>query len=81
MTEEQILEQYPWDYQTLTNKCRERYSGFKRNQDYHKIRKSLCEDKKLCKIRYLHPSNPKSSQKQFFKPDILKELDKHYSKT
>ncbi len=82
MTEEQILEQYPWDYQTLTNKCRERYSDFKRNQDYHKIRKSLCEDekKKLCKTRYLNPNNLKGIKKQFFKPDILKELDKHYSK-
>ena len=82
MTEEQILEQYPWDYQTLTNKCRDRYSDFKCNQDYHNIRKFLCADKnkKLSKTRYLDPGNPKSSKKQFFKPDILKELDKHYSK-
>ena len=82
MIEEQIREQYPWDYRKLTDECRERYSDFKCSKDYHNIRKSLCEDKnkKLCNIRYLDPGNPKSSKKHFFKPDILKELDKHYSK-
>lgn len=82
MTEEQVLEQYPWDYQRLTEKCKERYSDFKLNKTYHKARRSICEQKdgKLCKTRYLDPSNPKSSKKQFYKPEILHEFDKHYTK-
>lgn len=82
MTEEQALEQYPWDYQKLTEKCKERYSNFKLNNTYHKTRKSICEQKdgKLCKTRYLDPSNEKSSKKQFYKPEILHEFDKHYTK-
>ena len=82
MTEEQILEWYPWDYKKLTEKCMERYSNFKRNNDYHKIRKSICETKKekVCKIRYIDPSNPKSTKKEFYKSEILEEFDKHYSK-
>ena len=82
MIEEDIREEYPWDYNELTQKCRKRYSDFKCNQEYHNIRKSLCEkkNKKLCNIRYLDPGNPKSPKKQFFKPDILHEFDKHYSK-
>lgn len=82
ITEEDALEQYPWDYKTLTDKCKKRYPDFKLNNTYHKIRKSVCEEKKekLCKTRYLDPSNPKSSTKQFYKPEILREFDKHYSK-
>ena len=81
ITEEQIREQYPWGYKKLTDECRDRYSDFKINKDYHHIRKSLCEDKsrKLCKIRYLDPGNSRSPKKQFFKPDVLKGLDEHYS--
>ena len=82
MTEEQMLEGYPWDYQRLTEKCKRRYSDFKINGTYHNIRKSICEEKKekLCKIRYLDPSNPKSTTKQFYKPEILNEFDKHYTR-
>ncbi|MCE2450616.1 MAG: DUF3644 domain-containing protein [Candidatus Latescibacteria bacterium] len=81
ITEEQIREQYPWDYKKLTDECRDRYSDFKINKDYHHIRKCLCEDKskKFCKIRYLDLGNSRSPRKQFFKPDILKGLDEHYS--
>lgn len=82
LTEEKILERYPWDYKKLTEKCMERYSDFKRNKDYHKIRKSVCEKEKekVCKIRYIDPSNPKSTKKEFYKPEILEEFDKYYSK-
>ena len=82
MTEEQILERYPWDYKKLTAKCMERYSDFKQNNDYHKIRKSICrtQREKVCKIRYIDPSNPKSTKKEFYNPEILEEFDKHYSK-
>ena len=82
MTEEQVLEGYPWDYKKLTEKCMERYSDFKRNNDYHKIRKSICkkEEEKVRKIRYIDPGNPKSTKKEFYKPAILEEFDKYYSR-
>ncbi|MDE0313385.1 MAG: DUF3644 domain-containing protein [Candidatus Poribacteria bacterium] len=82
MTEEQILEQYPWDYQKLIGKCKERYSDFKRNRAFHKVKTNICEDKKeaVCKIRYLDPKKPKSGDKTFYKPEILIEFDKHYTK-
>lgn len=82
MTEEQILEQYPWDYKTFIDQCRKRYRGFKMNKEFYKIKNSVCEEKKekVCKIRHLDPKNPKSAKKPFFKPEILREFDKHYSK-
>lgn len=82
LKEEDILKQYPWDYNTLTRKCREKYLNFKSNQNYHIIRRSICEDKKekIYILRYLDPNNPKSPKRQLFKPEILKEFDKHFIK-
>ena len=82
VTEVDIRDEYPWSYHQLTEKCKERYPNFKCNQEYHDLRKSLCEkkNKKLCNTRYLDPGNPKGIKKQFFRPDILNEFDKHYSK-
>ena len=81
LTEEQIREKYPWDYNTLSQKCSERYSDFKMNQKYHDIRKSLFEDDRYCKVRHLDPGNPNSQKKVFYNPNILNELDKHYTKS
>ena len=78
LTEEQIRERYPWDYSDLNDRCSKRYSDFKRNQQYHTIRKKLEEDEKFAAVRYLDPGNPKSSKKTFYNPNILQELDKHY---
>ena len=82
ITEMDIREEYPWSYQQLTEKCKKRYADFRCNHEYHNIRKTICgkKNQKLCNTRYLDPGNPRSSKKPFFKPDILNEFDKHYSK-
>jgi hypothetical protein len=80
LTEEQIRERYPWDYDRLTEECRKRYSDFKAVQKYHDIRKRLLKDKRFGDIRYLDPGNPKSPKKPLFNPNILQELDKDDTK-
>lgn len=80
LTDEQIREKYPWDYQKLTEECTKRYSNFKRDKKYHQIRKPLQADIRYGTIRYLDPGNPKSQKKPFFNPNILNDLDKHYKK-
>jgi len=80
LTEEQIREQYPWSYDRLTTECRKRYSDFKSDQKYHRIKKALLGDRKFCHIRQLDPGNSRSQAKKFYNPNILQELDKHYSK-
>ena len=55
LSEEQVRESYPWDYQELTNRCRERYSDFKVDQKYHKLRKSLESDRRFAHERRLDP--------------------------
>lgn len=80
MTEEDIRAQYPWNYDDLTEKCKNRYSDFKANQNYHKLRKPLYENRKFCYKHHSDPGNSESSYRVFYKQDILNELDRHYSK-
>ena len=79
LTEEEIRERYPWDYATLTSRCRQRYQNFKENQQYHDVRKSLEGDDRFGRLRFLDPGNSKSAKKPFFNPNIMAELDKHYT--
>jgi len=78
-TEEQIRERYPWDYQELTSRCRERYSDFKADQKYHQLRKSLESKKSFACERRLDPKKPRP-KKIFYAPAILGEFDKHYQR-
>ena len=80
LTEKEITERYPWDYKTLTGKCKQRYQDFKENNQYHEIRKKFKDDPRFASTRFLDPGNPKSQKKTFFTSAILNELDKHYTK-
>ena len=82
VTEEQALKGYSWDHKKLTEKCNERYSDFKCNQNFHAIKRELYEQEgeRFIKIRYLDPNKEKGATKKFYKPEILNELDKHYTK-
>lgn len=80
ITEEDITDTYPWDYQVLTKRISKKYSDFKLNAKYHKIRKELEKDKKFAYERFLNPNNPKGGKKILYNPNILKEFDKHYKK-
>ncbi|MBU0580340.1 MAG: DUF3644 domain-containing protein [Candidatus Margulisbacteria bacterium] len=80
VSEELLNLNYPWDYGDLTNRLSNRYTDFLLNLKYHRIRRKIEQNKKLCNIRYLDPGNPKSSKKKFYNPNILKEFDKHYKK-
>lgn len=78
LTEEQVRERYPWDYRTLTGRCRERYGNFKVDRKYHDLRRKCETDSCYAYVRRLDPGNPRSPAKRFYNPNILQELDKHY---
>ena len=80
LREEDIREQYPWDYAILTARLSKRYTDFVLNSEFYSIKAKLEKNKKLCSIRYLDPGNPKSAKKKFYSPNILREFDKHYRK-
>ena len=78
LSEEDIREKYPWDYQILTIRLGKRYSNFCINQKYHKLRKKLEKETKYCLPRYLDPGNPNSTKKNFYNPNIIKAFDEAY---
>jgi Domain of unknown function (DUF3644) len=78
--EEDVLKNYPYDYEKLTKALKDRYSDFLANEKYHKIRKPLISEKKYCIVRLLDPSKPCSGSKTFFSSEVFKVFDKHYTK-
>lgn len=80
LTEEQFRDQYPWDYKTLTQRLRYRYTDFLANQQYHDIRQPLEDVPSLCHTRLLNPENANSSTKKFYSPNMIARFDEHYQK-
>lgn len=80
LTEEDMRERFPWSYDELTNRLRQRYSNFKANQAYHDTRKPLEDDPAFCHERRLNPDNPAGGLKRFYSPNILAKFDEHYVK-
>jgi len=78
LTEEQIRERYPWDYRELTDRCKECYTNFKENKEYHDLRKTLADDKRFAYERRLDPKKPSSAKKVFYSSAILEQFDTHY---
>ena len=66
------------DYGELTAKCKERYSNFILNGDYHANRRLYESDDKCAYIRYLDPDKKKSGKKVFYSEAMLSKLDNHY---
>jgi hypothetical protein len=79
ISEEDIRKQYPWDYNDLTLKLKNRYIDFKAAQKYHDLRKKIATNPQYMKTRYLDPGNTKSSRKDFYNPNIIREFDKSYT--
>lgn len=80
LSEEQIKDRYPLNYNMLTQECQARYANFLANNKYHDIRAPLKKDKKFCLVRRLDPDNPRSAKQEWFSRAIFSELDKHYKK-
>lgn len=80
LSEEDLTDKYPWDYDVLTTRLRKRYSNFKVNNQYHEIRRSLESDARYAHARFLNPNNKNGGKKILYNPNIQKEFDKHYLK-
>ncbi|MFA5777886.1 MAG: ATP-binding protein [Candidatus Paceibacterota bacterium] len=78
--EEVILKNYPLVYADLIKKVSNRYSNFKNNKDFHKLKRKLMENSKYSHVRYLNPKNKNGSRQHFYSESIIREFDKHYKK-
>jgi hypothetical protein len=81
LAEEQMIEKFPWGFRVLTTRLKKRYSNFKSNHDYHRIRRSLESNKKYCHARLYNPSKPNGGSQNFYNPNILTAFDKHYERS
>ena len=80
-SEEQFANKYPWSYvEDLIPKLKERYSDFKADIKYNKIKKTLDKNISFCGLRYLDIKKKKGVPKKYYSPEIIKEFDKHYTK-
>jgi hypothetical protein len=80
MSEENVLEKFPWSYDDLIKNLKKRYSDFKLNKSFHARRKLIQVDAKLAKERLLDPQNPRSLKKTFYNPNIVNSFDIFYTK-
>lgn len=80
LTDDEFSTRYPWDYKTLTDRCKQRYTDFKQNTEYHRVRKQFESRPNFAMKRFLNPNNPKSSKTTFYNPSILAEFDKNYTR-
>lgn len=81
LEEDEVLrKKYPLDYRTLIKELTLRYTNFKTNEKFHKLRKSFMKEESLSKKRYLNPYNPRSSSQDFYSANIIKKFDKFYTK-
>jgi len=80
LTEDDFKKIYKWTFQQLIDQLKKRYIDFKANSKFNSIRKPLLADSKYVRPRFLDPDNPKSGRKDFYRPTILSEFDKHYTR-
>ncbi len=77
-TDEQFKNKYPMNYETLTEKCKERYDNFIANPTYHKLRMSLLGNPKFSGTKKLDSDNPKSLKKDWYSETVFNFFDQHY---
>jgi hypothetical protein len=79
LTEAQIKDKFPLNYQMLCKECEKRYSDFVINKRFHNLRKPLKSDKRYCHVKRLDPDNPRSVKQEWFSRAIFNVFDKHYT--
>ena len=78
--EEDIKKRFPLSYTDVWQKCKIRYSDFKKDNKFNEIMKRIKANDKLTHVRKLDADNPKTMKKMFYSTNIWKELDKVYTK-
>ncbi|MDH7605600.1 MAG: DUF3644 domain-containing protein [Melioribacter sp.] len=79
--EDKLLKEYKLEYKDLCIELKNKFSDFKVNQKFYENKRAIIsKSPNLVYTRKLDPDNPKSSKKDFYHPNILKEFEKYYTK-
>lgn len=76
----ELLKSFPWDYDELIVKLRNRYSNFKQNDAFYKIKNKIENDPKLCVTRFLDPIKRIGTKKKYYSQNVINEFDNHYER-
>lgn len=79
LRDENIRLAFPMDYRELTKLLRPRYTDFKSDRRFHRIKRRLEGEAHCCRTRHLDPNNKRSGSKKFYSDAIFAEFDKHYT--
>ncbi|MEC8067256.1 MAG: DUF3644 domain-containing protein [Pseudomonadota bacterium] len=79
-SEDEFKNKYPWDWSTLREKIKNRYSDLLINKEFWAVKGGLESDDKLVGEWYPDPTKRTGTPKKFYSTNILKEFDKHYTK-
>jgi hypothetical protein len=80
-SEEKFQNLYKWSYKEhLMPALKKRYSDFKQDGNFFKIKKDLEADSRFSAERFLDWNNKRGMKKRFYSPNILSEFDKYYTK-
>ncbi len=72
---------YTWACkENLVPALKKRYSEFKVNSEFWNLLKELKENSKFCRVRYLNTKTKKGSKQEWYNPNIVHEIDRHYTK-
>ena len=81
VVEDDILRRkYPLTFAKLVDKLRKRYSDFKQDQKFFRIKRQLEDEERFCRVRYLNVFKKSSVKQKFYSTEIIKEFDKHYTR-
>ena len=79
-SEEKIKEIYPYTYNQIVDKIKEKQPDIKRGKWFNEVMKKLKSKEKCCKNRYLNPDNLKSSCQTFYSNDYIDLFIEEYNK-
>ncbi|MFV1450563.1 DUF3644 domain-containing protein [Maribacter sp. HS] len=72
---------YTWACkENLVPALKKRYSDFKLNIEFWNLLKQLKQNPKFCRVRYLNTRTKKGSKQEWYNPNIVHEIDRHYTK-
>ncbi len=80
LSEEDIRRNYPWDFNELIKRLRNRYGDFRQDPLFYERKRALTTNQALVRTRYLDPGNPKSTKKDFYNSNVLQYFDQFYKK-
>jgi hypothetical protein len=79
LTEDMFKEMYPFDYEQIIKKIKERQPNIKINPKFNKIKKEMQKNEQSCKARYLDFINKKRTPKIYYNSNFVDAFLEKYN--